>query len=53
MRQFHKTIRCTPAMEAGVTDRLFSYEDLIAIVDEWDRENNPIKPRGSYKKISK
>jgi len=23
-------------MEAGVTDRLFTYEELIGIVDEWE-----------------
>ena len=31
-----KTLRVTPAMEAGVTDRLFSYEELVGIVDEWE-----------------
>src|ERR1035437_1908312 len=34
--RIHKTLRCTPAMEAGVTDRLFSFEDLVGIVDEWE-----------------
>jgi len=30
----HQTLRCTPAMEAGVTDRLWSLEDIVQIVDE-------------------
>jgi hypothetical protein len=34
--RIHKTLRVTPAMEAGVTDRLFSNEELIGIVDEWE-----------------
>jgi hypothetical protein len=34
--RIHKTLRCTPAMQAGVTDRLFSYEELVGIVDEWE-----------------
>jgi hypothetical protein len=34
--RIHKTLRVTPAMEAGVTDRLFTYEELIGIVDEWE-----------------
>ena len=34
--RIHKTIRCTPAMEAGVTDRLFTYDELVGIVDEWE-----------------
>jgi IS1 family transposase len=32
----HKTLRCTPAMEAGVTERLWSLEDMFGIVDEWE-----------------
>jgi hypothetical protein len=34
--RIHKTLRVTPAMQAGVTDRLFSYEELVGIVDEWE-----------------
>ena len=32
----HKTLRCTPAIEAKVTDRLWSPEDMIRVVDEWE-----------------
>ena len=28
----HRTLRCTPAMAAGVTDRLWSVEELIEAV---------------------
>ena len=34
--RIHKPLRVTPATEAGVTDRLFTYEELIGIVDEWE-----------------
>jgi hypothetical protein len=34
----HQTLRVTPAMEAGVTDRLWSLEDIVGIVDKWDNE---------------
>ena len=34
--RIHKTLRCTPAMQAGVTDKLFAFDDLIGIVDEWE-----------------
>jgi hypothetical protein len=34
--RIHKTLRVTPAMQAGVTDRLFSYDELVGIVDEWE-----------------
>src|SRR5262249_26218722 len=31
--RIHKTLRVTPAMAAGVTDKLFEMADLVAIVD--------------------
>ena len=34
--RIHKTLRVTSAMEAGVTDRLFTYDELVGIVDEWE-----------------
>lgn len=34
--RIHQTLRVTPAMEAGVTDRLWSLEDIVGIVDEWE-----------------
>jgi hypothetical protein len=34
--RIHKTLRVSPAMESGVTDRLFSFDDLIGIVNEWE-----------------
>ena len=32
--RIHGTLRVTPAMEAGVTDRLWSLEDMVGVVDE-------------------
>ena len=37
--RIHKTLKVTPAMEAGVTDRLWSLEDMVGIVDEWEAAN--------------
>jgi IS1 family transposase len=34
--RIHQTLRCTPAMQAGVTDRLWDLNDIVAIVDEWE-----------------
>jgi IS1 family transposase len=50
--RIHQTLRVTPAMEAGVTARLWSLEDMVRIVDEWGATYNPAKPRGPYKKQS-
>jgi hypothetical protein len=33
----HRTLRCTPAMAAGVTDRLWSVEELIEPVTNKER----------------
>jgi IS1 family transposase len=45
--RIHKTLRMTPAMAAGVTDRLWEMSDLVAILDA--AEAAPAK-RGAYKK---
>jgi IS1 family transposase len=44
--RIHKTLRVTPAMAAEVSDRLWSMEDIVALMD--DAEGEP-KKRGPYK----
>jgi IS1 family transposase len=34
--RIHKTLKVAPAMEAGVSDRLLSVENVVGIVDEWE-----------------
>jgi hypothetical protein len=29
--RIHETLRVTPAMEAGITDRLWSFEDIVSL----------------------
>ena len=31
--RIHKTLRCTPAMEAGITDRLWTVRDIAALLE--------------------
>ena len=45
--RIHKSLRVSPAMAAGITDRLWSLEDVIAKIDEMAPAP---KPRGPYKK---
>ncbi len=45
--RIHKTLRMSPAMAAGITDRLWSLEDVIAKIDELAPEP---KARGPYRK---
>ena len=47
--RIHKTLRVTPAMAAGVTERLWEITDIAKLVE--DAEAAPAK-RGPYKKIS-
>ncbi len=34
--RIHKTLKVTPAMQAGVTERLWSLDDVVDVVDEWE-----------------
>ena len=43
----HKTLRVTPAMEAGITDRVWDYLDVVKMMD--DLTPKPGR-RGPYKK---
>src|SRR6266567_1739448 len=36
--KIHRTLRMSPAMAAGVTDRLWSVEDLVALWESEERE---------------
>ena len=45
--RIHKTLRVTPAMAAGVSDRLWEVSDMVALLEA--SEPKPGK-RGSYKK---
>jgi IS1 family transposase len=45
--RIHKSLRMSPAMAAGVTDRLWSLEDICAKIDAMAPAP---KPRGPYKK---
>ena len=40
--RIHSTIRMTPAMAAGVTDRLYDLDWILDMVDEvWPKPNRP------------
>lgn len=45
--RIHQSLRVTPAMAAGVTDKLWSLEDVVALIEA--SETAP-KKRGPYKK---
>ena len=44
--RIHKTLRVTPAMEAGVADHVWTMEEIAALMDA----SYTPKPRGPYKK---
>ncbi len=45
--RIHKTLRVTPAMQAGISDHVWSLEEIAALVVEPEA-----KPRGAYKQKS-
>ncbi len=44
--RMHKTLKCSPAMAAGISKTLWSMEDIVALIDA--RAEKP-KARGAYK----
>jgi IS1 family transposase len=47
--RIHKTLRITPAMAAGVTDRVWDVEDLVRMIEAEEAAAAP-KTRGPYRK---
>lgn len=47
--RIHQTTKVTPAMAAGVTDKLWDVSDIVALLEEREQETAPTK-RGPYKK---
>ena len=36
--RIHKTLRVTPAMAAGVTDKVWDVKDIVAVLEVWERQ---------------
>lgn len=48
--RIHSSLRMSPAMAAGVTDKLWEISDIVALIDAKEAEK-PMK-RGPYKRRS-
>jgi IS1 family transposase len=46
--RMHKTLRCSPAMAAGLTNKLWEISDIVALVKKAETSSVPVK-RGPYK----
>lgn len=40
--RIHKTLRCSPAMAAGVTDKLWDVVDIVRMVEEWEARQTTV-----------
>lgn len=38
--RIHKTLRVTPAMAAGVTDKLWEMADIVKVLENWEGQNS-------------
>jgi len=36
--RIHKTLRMTPGMAAGVTDRLWEVDDIVQVLEDWENK---------------
>lgn len=45
----HKTLKTSPAMAAGITEKLWSVNDIVDLIDAKEELQN--RKRGKYKKI--
>lgn len=50
--RIHKTLRMSPAMAAGVTQTLWSMDDIVGLIEQAEEAQVP-KKRGPYKKRAK
>jgi IS1 family transposase len=48
--RIHQKLRITPAMAAGITDRLWEVGDIVALMERAEARANEGKKRGPYKK---
>jgi IS1 family transposase len=39
--RIHKTLRVTPAMAAGVSDKLWDVSDIVAVLEKWEAAREP------------
>jgi hypothetical protein len=37
--RIHKTLRVTPAMQSRITERLWSFEAVVELIDAWESEH--------------
>jgi hypothetical protein len=45
--RLHQTLRCNPAMAAGVTTKLWELADMVTVLEEWEATQGTSLPTGA------
>ena len=50
--RIHQTLRVTPAMDAGATDKLWEIGDVVKVLEDWEAAKSDPSIRASGRGIS-
>ena len=46
--RIHKTLRTTPAMAAGVTDKVWEIGDIVSVLERWEFDQAQLRARPEW-----
>jgi hypothetical protein len=46
--RIHQTLKISPAMAAGVTDKLWEMSDMVKVLEDWEAGQKATEPMGDF-----